>query len=247
MDRALYVAMTGATQTLHAQAVNSHNLANASTVGFRAELVANTATPIAGEGLQTRVAALAGGLGWDARAGTVISTGRPLDIALRPDAWLAVQAPDGSEAYTRAGDLRMDASGLLRTGAGHIVLGDGGPLSLPLSTQVTLGDDGTVSAIPSGQGANAPVQIGRLRIVQAQPGDLQRAADGLMRASNGAALPPVAGAALHSGSLESSNVNLAETMVTMIQLARQFELQTRAMKAAEENAAAAATLVRINA
>lgn len=247
MDRALYVAMTGATQTLQAQAVNSHNLANASTTGFRAELVASLSAPVTGAGHPTRVAALAGGLGWDAREGAIISTGRPLDIALRADAWLAVQAPDGSEAYTRAGDLRVDAAGQLRTGAGHMVMGDGGPLSLPLSTQVTVGEDGTLSVIPAGQAASAPVQVGRLRIVRADAQDLVRAPDGLMRAAERAELSPAAGAALQSGSLESSNVNLAETMVTMIQLARQFELQTRAMKAAEENAAAAATLVRVSA
>lgn len=246
MDRALYVAMTGATQTLRAQAVNSHNLANASTVGFKAELASAQSANISGAGLPTRVYALLGGEGWDSRSGALMQTGRDLDIALRDGAWLAVQAPDGSEAYTRAGDLRLDSAGQLRTGAGHAVLGDGGPLALPPSSSISIGGDGTVSVIPAGQGANAPVQIGRLKVVDAEPDQLARGPDGLMRVVSGQDLNPAAGNAVSSGTLESSNVNLADAMVNMIQLARQFELQTRAMKAAEENATASASLVRMN-
>ena len=130
MDRALYIAMTGATQALKAQTVNSHNLANASTVGFKAELAAQAAVEVEGGGLPTRVNVQLNGSGWDARAGAIQQTGRDLDIALGNDRWLAVQAPDGSEAYTRAGDLQIDVNGQLRTSAGHAVMGDGGPVHL---------------------------------------------------------------------------------------------------------------------
>lgn len=246
MDRSLYVAMTGAVQTLRAQAANSHNLANASTTGFKAELAANLSSAVEGPGLQTRVNALIGGNGWDARSGALQQTGRELDIALRDDAWLAVQAPDGSEAYTRAGDLQLDANGQLRTGAGHAVLGDGGTMSIPPASSLTIGADGTVSIAPLGQSAGTLAQVGRLRVVDAKPEQLERGSDGLMRAKAGQSLNPAAGTSVTSGALESSNVNLADAMVTMIQLARQFELQTKSMKAAEDNATAASSLVRLN-
>lgn len=245
MDRALYVAMTGASETLRQQAVNNHNLANASTTGFRAELLASSAAAVQGAGLPTRVNAAPEALGWDARSGGLQQTGRDLDIALAADAWLAVQAPDGSEAYTKAGDLQVDASGQLRTGAGHAVLGDGGPIALPPATQIQIGGDGTISVQPQGSGTEALATIGRLKVVSVTPEQLQRGADGLMRASPGVVPPPASGHVVTSGALESSNVSLPETMVNMISLARQFEMQMKLMKSAEDNAAASSSLTRM--
>jgi flagellar basal-body rod protein FlgF len=245
MDRALYIAMTGASQTLQAQAVNSHNLANASTIGFKAELAAQQAVSVLGPGLPTRVNTQLEGEGWDASGGSLMQTGNPLDLAFGENRWLAVQAPDGSEGYTRAGDLRVGADGLLRNGAGHLVLGDGGPVSLPPSAQVSIGGDGTLTVLPLGQGPEAPAVVGRLRVVEARPEQLERGTAGLMRAKAGINLSPAPGQVLVSGMLESSNVNLAESMVTMIQLARAFELQTKLMKTTEENAAASASLMRM--
>lgn len=245
MDRALYVAMTGAIQTLRAQTANSHNLANASTVGFRAELIANTPQAVAGAGLPTRVNALAGGIGWDARSGALQQTGRDLDVAFAEDVWLAVQAPDGSEAYTKAGDLQIDVVGQLRTGAGHAVLGDGGPLAIPPHAQLLIGGDGTVSVVPQGNGANTLVAVGRLRTVVARPDQLERGGDGLMRARPGVSLAAAPGTVLISGALESSNVSLPEAMVNMIALARQFELQTKLMRTVEQNDEAATSLLRM--
>ncbi|MES0874124.1 flagellar basal body rod protein FlgF [Sinimarinibacterium thermocellulolyticum] len=245
MDRALYVAMTGAIQTLKAQAANSHNLANASTTGFRAELIANQSRAVEGAGLPTRVNALGVGVGWDARSGALQQTGRDLDLAFAEDVWLAVLAPDGSEAYTKAGDLRIDSAGQLRTGAGHAVLGDGGPMAVPPHTQLRIGGDGTVSIVPQGSGAETLAAIGRLRTVSAQPQQLERGADGLMRARPGQTPAPAPGNVLVTGALESSNVSLPETMVNMISLARQFELQVKLMRTAEDNARAATTLLRV--
>ena len=245
MDRALYVAMTGAKQTLQAQAVNSHNLANASTVGFKAELAAQQAMNVEGGGLPSRVNTLLKGSGWDSTMGAVQQTGRDLDVALDQDRWLAVQAPDGSEAYTRGGELMLDVNGQLRTASGLAVLGDGGPVSIPQSSSLTLGGDGSISIVPLGQGAETTATVGRLRVVEARPEQLERGPDGLFRAKTGQALDAAAGKVMTTGAVETSNVNISEAMVNMIQLARAFEMQTKLMRAAEDNAQAANSIVRM--
>lgn len=246
MDRALYVAMTGATQTMRAQAVNNNNIANASTLGFRAELAALQPAAVDGPGQPTRVNALAVESGWDSSTGSLMQTGNPLDVAMRENSWLAVQASDGTEAYTKAGDLRTNALGQLQTGSGHLVMGDGGPISIPPNSSVTIGGDGTISIIPLGQDAATLATVGRLKVVDADPSQLQRGADGLMRATPGTTLNPSAGNVVSSGVLESSNVNLPQAMVNMIDLARQFELQVKMMKSVEDNATAAQTVMRMS-
>lgn len=246
MDRALYVGMTGAIATMQAQTANSHNLANAGTVGFRAELAAAQSVNVDGAGFQSRVNSKLADNGWDSQQGSIMQTGGQLDVAMKGDNWLAVQAPDGSEAYTRAGDLKLDPNGQLRTGNGLAVLGDGGPISLPISTSIAIGNDGTITAVPQGQSAASPVVVGRLKVVTGNQTQLDRGGDGLMRPKPGTTLNPAAGDVLASGALESSNVNLATSMVNMINLARQFELQSKVMKAAEDNAQAANSLVSLN-
>lgn len=246
MDRALYIAMTGATQTLKAQAVNSHNLANASTVGFKAELAAQQAVGVNGATMPTRANTRLEGQGFDASLGSIMQTGNPLDVVLGNDRWLAVQAPDGSEAYTRAGDLQVGADNLLRNAGGHLVLGDGGPMSIPQNTQIGIGGDGTVTVVPLGQGPEAPASIGRLKVLAAEPQQLERGSDGLMRARPGISLAPASGQVLTSGALESSNVNLAEAMVNMIALARNFEMQVKLMRTAEQNDQASTSLMRMS-
>jgi flagellar basal-body rod protein FlgF len=166
-------------------------------------------------------------------------------VALKPGNWLAVQQPNGQEAYTRAGQLTLDAEGTLRTASGQMVLGDGGPLTLPPATQVDIGADGTVSIIPAGASGSQSQPVGRLKVVTTDVNTLERAGNGLFLARVGSTPAPANGAVLTSGALESSNVNVADAMVTMIELARQFELQTRAMKAADENAQQASSLVRM--
>ncbi len=245
MDRALYVAMTGAVQTLRAQAVNHHNLANASTVGFKAELAVAGAVGINGAGFGARINAQNFIAGTDGQGGSLQATGQALDVALKQDNWLAVQAPDGSEAYTKAGDLTLDATGTLRTASGLAVLGEGGPITLPPATQVNIGTDGTVSLIAAGQSDSIATSAGKLKVVSAPASQLERSGNGLFSAKAGFTPQPATGAVLTTGALESSNVNVADAMVTMIELARNFELQTRAMKAADENAQQSASLLRM--
>lgn len=245
MDKLLYVAMTGAKETLRAQAVNNHNLANASTTGFRADLAAFQSRAVSGPGFQSRVYATAGTTGWNADSGALVSTGRDLDVAIQGDGFIAVQAADGTEAYTRAGDLRVDASGLLVTGAGHPVLGDGGPISVPPSANIKVAGDGTVSIVPLGQGAETVAAVGRIKLVNPAADAVSRGDDGLFRMRDGSSAPADAGVHLALGALESSNVNVADALVNMIELSRHFDLQVKAMRSAEENATASAQLLRV--
>lgn len=244
MDRFLYISMSGAKETLRAQTVNNHNLANASTTGFRADLEAFQTRNVAGSGFASRAYATDATTGFDQTQGTLISTQRDLDIGIKGPGWLAVQGPDGKEAYTRAGDLRVDASGMLVNASGHPVMGDSGPLSVPPSTSISIAGDGTVSVVPLGQSAATMATVGRLKLVNPPAESLARSDDGLFRMIDGSDAPPDAAVQVTSGVLESSNVNVADAMVNMIELSRQFDLQVKSMRTAEENAAAAAQLLR---
>ena len=243
-DRALYIAMTGASASLRGQATVAQNLANADTTGFQAALQGTVAAPVAGAGLPSRVATSARTLGVDASAGAVHATGNPLDIALRQDRWLAVQDSTGATAYTRAGDLSINANGLLTTARGQTVLGaDGAPLSIPAYQSLDIGADGTISIVPQGQPASTITNAGRLQLVAAKTTDMQRGDDGLMRAAPGKAVTPATDAALTSGTLEDSNVDAAGALVSMIELSRQFEMQVQLLHHADENARSANSLV----
>lgn len=245
MDRSLYVAMSGASRALQAQAQISHNLANASTVGFKGILANAQAAPVVGAGLPSRVNTQTVEAGFDARPGALMSTGRDLDIALSGDNWLAVQTADGARAFTRAGDLQLTPLGQLTTAGGQPVLGEGGPIAVPPHSKLSIGADGTVSVVPMGQGPETQVNVGRLQIVEAPPERLVRRMDGLFAPGAGFEPVPVPGQVLVSGALESSNVSLAETLVAMIENQRQFEMQIKAMHSAEETAEQAAALLRL--
>ncbi len=246
MDDLVYVAMTGAKQTELAQSVNSHNLANASTTGFRADLHAFSALPIQGFGEPTRVNAVAGNYGTDHRQGATMSTGRDLDVAVQGEGFIAVQAPDGSEAYTRAGDLRVNSVGVMTNGAGHPVMGNGGPVAVPPHASITVGADGTLSIRPLGQGPETLATVDRIKLVRPGTDQLEKGADGLLRLRDGAVAEADAGVRLTAGALESSNVNVAETLVNMIDLARRYELQVKVMTTAAEDADEAAQLLSMS-
>jgi flagellar basal-body rod protein FlgF len=245
MDRMLYVAMTGAKETLQAQAVNNHNLANASTTGFRAELSAFQSRAVDGSGYASRVYATNASTGWNNQSGALLSTGRDLDVAINGDGWIAVQGPDGKEAYTRAGDLQVDATGQLMTANGRPVIGDGGPINIPPYTSIFFARDGSISVVAQGQNPDTTSTVARLKLVNPPDGELERGDDGLFRMKDGSPAPADANVQIGSGVLESSNVNAAQAMVNMIELARQFEMQVKAIRTAEENGAAAAQLLRL--
>ena len=243
MDRMIYLSMSGAKAAMQRQEVLANNLANVSTNGFRAELAAFRAVPVQGSGASTRAYTLESTVGASFEPGAVTPTGRPLDVAMKGNAWLAVQGLDGAEAYTRAGALDVDAQGQLVTKTGLAALGDGGPIAVPPNSELSIAGDGTVSA----KGANGrSTTIGRLKLITPEnPAQLSRGADGLFRAAEGE-LGADASARLQDGALEGSNVSAVETMVAMISAARQFEHQMKLLQTAERQEQTAAKLLSPN-
>lgn len=235
MDRVIYVAMTGAREITRQQAAVSHNLANISTTGFKAELSVMRALPVVGEGARTRAFVLETTPATDYTPGAIQHTGRSLDIAVRNQGWIAVQDGNGQEAYTRMGDLQVSLNGLLQTGNGMLVVGDGGPIAVAPDQETQIATDGTVSSVPNGGNRNAVEVAGRIKLVNPPEADLARGEDGLFRLKSGAAAPADENVRLAVGALEGSNVNPAEALVSMIGLARQFETQMRLLRAAEDN------------
>ena len=243
MDRGLYVAMTGAKQIMQAQAVNNHNIANTSTIGFRADEVAFASSPIYGPGYATRVNAIAGDAGTDYSMGTMENTGRDLDIAINGKGFIAVRGKDGQEAYTRAGDLRLTPTGALTTVTGLPVLSDSGPISLPPSTSVSIGGDGTISVVPQGSAPYAITQADRIKLVNPATSDLQKGEDGLLRMKSGAKLKSDDSVSVTSGELESSNVNAAQSLINMIELQRLYEFQIKSINSTDTNEQSAERLM----
>lgn len=241
MDRLIYTAMTGAKHLMYRQDTLAQNLANASTNGFRADTVALRAVPARGQEAGTRVFTVETTTGADFAPGPMQATGRPLDVAVQGSGWIAVQALDGKEAYTRAGSLQVSADGTLQLPNGLPVLGDGGPITVPGDAQLSIAPDGTVSA----KTANSPNvnQVGRIKLVDPPSADLEKGLDGLFRVKGGEPAQTADSVRLAEGTLEGSNVNVVEAMVGMIAAARQFEMQMKLLASAEQNEQKAASLV----
>ena len=244
MDKLLYVAMSGAQETLRAQAANNHNLANVSTTGFKADLSAFQSRAVTGPGYASRVYATDDSIGWDASSGAQQATGNPLDVSVNGSGYIAVQDVTGNEAYTRAGDMHVDPNGQLLTATGLPVMGDDGPISVPPYNSITVGQDGSISIIPKGQTAQTNAIVGRIKLVNPPADQLTRGADGLFHSTSPDPVAADATTTVTPGTLESSNVNIANAMVNMIQLARQFDMQIKALHNADENAQSATKLLQ---
>ncbi|APW36617.1 flagellar basal-body rod protein FlgF [Rhodoferax koreense] len=244
MDHLIYTSMTGANAAMHRQDVLSNNLANVSTNGFRAELATFRSVPLNGPGASTRVFALEATAGYLERSGPVQRTDRALDAMAQGNAWFAVQGLDGVEAYTRNGSFEVSATGQLVNASGLPVLSDGGaPIDVPQGAQVSFGYDGSVNATIEGQ---RPTRLGRLKMVTPNADQtLKRGDDALFRSTTGDALPQDANAKMLPGAIEGSNVNAVETMVGMIQVARQFETQMKLLQTAESNDKTASQLLGV--
>lgn len=245
MDRLIYVAMTGAREAMQAQSSVSHNLANAGTVGFREVQNVLQSAPVGGDGLPTRVNSVSQADGWNNKAGAMMPTGRDLDIAVQGDGWIAVQDAQGLEAYTRAGDLHINADGMLETAAGQLVLGGGSPISIPPYQSLYIGTEGQISIVPQGQGAESLVEVDRIKLVNPPAREMVKRGDGLFALRSGGTAEADPAVRVASGQLEGSNVSVAESLVRMIELSRHYEMQVRAMHSAEQADEAATRLMRL--
>lgn len=245
MDKALYISMTGASQVMRAQAVHANNMANASTTGFRADLAQARSMQVYGVGMPSRVYSMTENPGTNFTHGALQQTGNNLDLAIDGEGWIAVQAPDGSEAYTRAGDLKVGVFGELMTGNGLPVLGNGGPVVLPQFESIEVGEDGTISVRELGQAAAVMASVDRIKLVNPMDADLIKGADGLMRRRDGTETAPDAAVRVVSGYLESSNVNVVDAMVEMISMTRNYEMNIKLMQTVQQNSEASARLLQI--
>ncbi len=239
MDRLIYTAMTGAAQTMGRQAAVAHNLANVTSTGYRAEehrlravqvQSRNTPAPLA-----TRAFAVDASTHTDYTSGPLQYTGRSLDVAVQGSGWIALAMPDGSEAYTRNGSLETSVNGVLQTRTGLPVQGDGGSITVPQDVKVSIGKDGTVSVIPETGAQNTVNSIGRIKLVNPDEAELVRGGDGLFRLKSGDPAPMDEKTQIAGGYLEGSNVNPVDQMVSMISLARQFEMQVKMLQTADQN------------
>jgi flagellar basal-body rod protein FlgF len=246
MDRLIYTAMTGAKHVLDKQATTSHNLANATTTGFRAQIDSFRAIPVQGAELPTRAYVVDSTVGADFSQGPMQQTSRSLDVAIQGKGWITVQLPDGSEAYTRHGSLKLSENGVLQTQSGLNVLGDGGPISVPPDVNVTIAKDGTVSSNAVGIKPGVATELGRMKLVNPAVDTLVRGDDGLFRVKAGTPADSDPSVTLAGGVLEGSNVNVVDSMVNMISLARQFEMHMSLLKNAESNANKASQLLALS-
>ena len=242
MDKMIHINLKAMQGIMNRQTAIANNMANADTTGFRAEIVNARALYVQGEGLASRASTSEAVVGADMNAGTVEMTGGPLDIAMNGDALLGVQAADGAEAYTRRGDLMVNESGLLTTGDGFPVLGQGGPITLPQADKISIASDGTISIVPAG---GQPIEAGRLKLVSPQGSEIKKGLDGLFRVPNDGSLPEDPDATVTTGALEGSNVNMTQALVDMIEASRAWETQVKMLTTAQEMDDGGASIMRM--
>jgi flagellar basal-body rod protein FlgF len=246
MDRLLYVAMTGASQNAKSQAIQANNLANVKTTGFRADFAQARSMQVFGDSMPSRVYSMVERPGSDLSPGMIEQTGGETDVAIEGPGFITVMGQDGKEAYTRNGNLFVDDLGNLKTSTGMSVMGDGGLITLPPYQKIDISTDGTVSIIGQGQGAETLTQVDRIKLVNPAKDEVSTSEDGLFRRPDGLIEAPAPEVKLAPGFLETSNVNAVAAMTEILSLSRQFELQVKMMKTAEENDETAARLMQIS-
>ena len=235
VDHLIYTAYSGLSASMNQQRVIANNMANAQTTGFRAEMLVNTPTTIKGKGLEARAMIDAQVRGSSSKQGDLMPTGNPLDVAMTGDTMLAVQASDGSEAYTRRGDLSIDANGTLINGDGLPVLSDSGPITVPTGNSVRISGDGTVLASDPSQGSAPPDPIGKLKLASTTGTQIEKGLDGMFRVVGGGVLPADDNAKLIGATLEKSNVNATQVLVDMVSAQRLFDMRTKMVATAKDN------------
>lgn len=247
MDKALYLAMTGAKHNMRAQTAHANNLANINTQGFKADFEQARAMPVLyGDGMPTRVYALSESPATDLRQGAMNETGNELDVAINGPGFLAVQLPDGKEVYSRAGNFQIDATGVLRNSEGLAVLGEGGPITIPPQVKIEIGLDGSISVISAGEGPQSPAQLDRLRLVNPDPSNVEKDPSGYFKTRDGVVPAPDANVTVTSGFIESSNVNAINEFTAVLTLARQYELHVKMMSTVQSDSEASARLLQVS-
>ncbi|SFS12789.1 flagellar basal body rod protein FlgF [Sphingomonas jatrophae] len=249
MDRVMYSSLSAMRSLMARQTAVANNLANAATPGFRADMEAQQALWVRGgaSGMDSRAYAGEQVHGADMTEGAMNATGRPLDVAFGEGQLLAVQGPDGQEAYTRRGDLQQTDSGLLTTGDGKPVLGEGGPIMLPPADKIMIAKDGTINIVPAGQDPSLPpVMVDRLKVVGTAGVKIAKGEDGLFHAAEGGTLPASPEPKVTAETLEASNVNTAQALVQMIDAARSWEAQVKMMQEAKQIDVSAAELMKLD-
>nr|WP_255263568.1 flagellar basal body rod protein FlgF [Pseudomonas aegrilactucae] len=241
----LYVAMTGASQNALAQRAHANNLANISTSGFQRDLEQARSMPVFGDSFPARAYAMTERPATDFRPGALQETGRDMDIAIGGDGFIAVQAPDGSEAYVRTASLNIDALGVLRAGNGMPVMGNGGPIAVPPEQKVEIGQDGTISIRAMGEGPRVMAEVDRIKLVNPDVKTMTKGLDGMIHTKSGQPADVDANVQVVSGFLEASNVNAVEEMTSVLALSRQFELHVKMMTTAKEGDEAMARVLQI--
>lgn len=231
MDRLIYTALTGLVARTRSQAVTANNLANAQTTGFRREIIAAEGRYLAGGGVSSRAQTGATSVPTPKEAGKINATGRPLDIALGGNAWLAVQGSvvngNPTESYTRRGDLDVSTSGILQNGDGKPVLNQNGvPITVPVGAELTIAADGSLST----RIGEVNTVIGKLKLVTGR--DLEKGIDGMFTSKE--PLPVDPAARLASGALESSNVQTAGALAELVEESRGFEVNARLLTIAKD-------------
>lgn len=246
MDRLIYTAVSGMSASMVRQRMIASNMANAQTIGFRAEVLEARPVTLDGPSLEVRAMNRSEVRGALMKDGVVIETGRELDIAMQGDVMLAVQEMDGSEVYTRRGDLSISATGLLQNGDNLPVLGANGPITVPLGTRISIAPDGAIMATDPAAPDQPPVEVDRLKLVSTTGSDVRKALTGRFRVPEGGVLPMDANARIVVGSLEQSNVNSAEVLVEMVEAQRLFEIRTKVVSTARELDEGGAKLMNLN-
>lgn len=245
MDRLVDTALTAMRGAMSRQATIANNLANVNTTGFRGEIANATTRWINGETYNSRAQSAEQVLGANMAAGAVTQTGNPLDVAMDGDTLLAVQADDGSEGYTRRGDLQLNDSGLLTTGDGLPVLGQSGPITLPTAASVSIAKDGSIWVVPIGGDPKQPQQVDQLKLVNPTGSQIAKGTDGLFREVHGGTLPSDPIASVTPESLEGSNVNATQALVQMIDASRSWETQVKMIDTARKLDDSSASLMQL--
>jgi len=245
MDRLVYTALSGMQASMNRQRVIASNMANAQTIGFRAEQFDQRPVTLKGAGLEARSMQEGGVRSADMSGGEVVETGRALDLSVEGEALIAVQAPDGSEAYTRRGDLSLSATGVLVNGEGYPVLGEAGPITLPLIGTPTIAPDGTIMVADPAVPDQPPEELGRIKLAGWQGSPIAKGLDGLFRVEGGGVLPRDDEATVKTGSLEQSNVNTTEVLVDMIDAQRLFAMRSKLIATARDVDESGAQLMRL--